>query len=409
VRRASAVRLLAAGAGALLLAGAFAAVRPAAGERGRWVRVERRDLLLGAAVEGELAAVDSADLRPPQIPELWDFRISFMAPEGAEVSSGDPVLAFDTTQLEQKLQEKIAERDSAAKELEQKSRNLELERQQQELTLVEARGRLRRAELQLAVPEEVKPRAELEKARIDQRLAELEIASLEAGLEHHRTASAAELEAMRGRRDRAAARAAELEQHIQQMTVRAPRAGTVMYARDWRGDRKKIGDSSWRAETIITIPDLGRMRAEGEVTEADAGRVAAGQRVTLRLEAHPDREYGGVVRVIRRSVQAKSVSNPQKVVRLAIELPSTDTKRMRPGMRFRGQVVAERLTGVLAVPKDAVTFTPSGGMVRTRTLLGTRELFPRLGRRNPEAFEVLGGLDEGDSVLLRNQGKEGAP
>jgi len=384
-------------------------VRPATPDHGRWVRVQRRDLVLGAAVDGELRAVDSAELKPPQIPELWDFRISFMAPEGAEVSSGDPVLGFDPSQLEQELQEKIAERDSAAKELEQRTRDLELERRRQELTLAEARGRLRRAELELAVPEEVRARNELARARIEHHLATLEIAALGAGLEHHDSASASELEAMRQMRDRAASRAVELGDHIAQLTVRAPRAGTVTYARNWRGERKKVGDSAWKAEAILQIPDLGRMRAEGQVTEADAGRVAAGQKVTLRLEALPDQEYGGVVKTVRRSVQAKSSSNPQKVVRLSVDLDSTDARRMRPGMRFRGQVIAERLAGVLAVPKDAVTWQPGGAAVRVRTLFGERVVFPSLGRRNPEAFEVLAGLDEGDSVLVRSQGEEAAP
>lgn len=403
MRRPTPLRLLATVAAALLLGGALLALRPHDGDPDTWVRVERRDLVLGAPVEGELRAVESVDIRPPQIRDLWDFRISFLAPEGSEVKPGEPVLAFDTTQLEHQLREKVAERDSAAKEVERKISDLELAQRQRELSLAEARARLRKAELKLAVPDELKARVELDKARVEEGLAELEIASLEVGLEHHAAAGRAEVAALAEKRDRAAARASELEHNIELMTVRAPRAGTVTYVRDWRGERKKVGDSVWRAEAVASIPDLGRMRAEGEVTEADAGRVEAGQRVTLRLEAHPDQEYGGVLRAIRRSVQARSRTNPQKVVRLDIDLDATDSRRMRPGMRFRGRVVAERLPDLLAVPKEAVTWTPGGAAVRRLTALGEREVFPSLGRRNGELFEVLAGLAEGDRVLVRRR------
>jgi len=396
------------GAGVVLLGTVLAALRSHGGDPEAWVRVERRDLVLGAAVEGELRAVDSVDLGPPQIRDVWDFRISFLAPEGTEVSPGDPVLAFDTTQLEHQLREKIAERDAADKEVEQKASDLELEVRQRELSLAEARGRLRKAELKLAVPDEVAKRVELDKARVEKHLAELEIVSLEVGLEQHAAAGRAELEALEEKRTRAAARASELERQVGEMTVRAPRAGTVTYVRDWRGDRKKVGDSTWRAEKVVSIPDLGRMRAEGEVTEADAGRIRVGQRVTLRLEAHPDQEYAGAVRVVRRSVQARSRNDPQKVVRLDIDLDATDPRRMRPGMRFRGQVVAERLPDLLVVPKEAVTWTPEGAAVRRLTLLGEREVLPSLGRRNAELFEVLAGLDEGDRVLVRGRTTEQA-
>ena len=84
----------------------------------------------------------------------------------------------------------------------------------------------------------------------------------------------------------------------------------------------------------------------------------------------------------------------------------TDEERMRPGMRFRGQVIAELVPKVLAVPHEAVTLRPEGAAVTVRTLFDQRRVYPALGRRNQEYFEVLGGLDEGDRVMLR--GRDGA-
>ncbi|HEU5263008.1 MAG TPA: hypothetical protein VFU34_00115, partial [Gaiellaceae bacterium] len=83
-----------------------------------WVKVERGDLVLGVEVTGTLAAVGSDAIGPPPVGDVWDFKISMMAPEGKDVKLGEPVLGFDTSELERKLQEKSAESESAGKRIE---------------------------------------------------------------------------------------------------------------------------------------------------------------------------------------------------------------------------------------------------------------------------------------------------
>ncbi len=365
-----------------------------------WARVERRDLVIGVDASGELKAIDSADLGPPALRSVWDFKIAFMAPEGSEVAEGEPVLRFDTTRLDQQLQEKVAERDSAIKELEKRTTDLEIERRGLVLELAEAQAQLRRAELKLAVPDQVAARRELEQTRIDRRLAELRLEHARSSLEHLERRGQADLAALTGKRDQAANRVREIEGQIEGMAVKAPRAGTVIY-KARRGEKRKVGDSVWRAEKVIQIPDLERMAGEGEVAEADAGRLEAGQRVTFQLDAYPDRRYSGRVSRIHRTVQPRSRSNPQKVVRLEVELEATDTERMRPGMRFRGEIEIERLAETLVVPREAVFSRPEGTAVTVRSLAGRREVFPTFGKRNADLFAVVSGLEEGDRVLLR--------
>ena len=365
-----------------------------------WVRVERRDLVIGVEVEGELQAVDSAEIGPPALRSVWDFKISFMAPEGSEIAEGQPVLGFDTTRLQRQLQTKVAERDSAIKELEKRTTDLEIKRRDLTLELAEAEADLRRAGLKLAVPDYVAKRVELEQARIDRRLAELRIEHARSSLEHLERQGQADLAALTGKRDQSAHRVREIEDQIRDMTVRAPRPGTVIY-KSRRGEKNKIGDSVWRGAQVIQIPDLERMLGEGMVAEADAGRVEVGQRANLRLDAYPDRQYSATVGKIRRSVQRKSRRNPQKVVRLVLELEDTDTDRMRPGMRFRGEIEIERVDDALVVPQEAVLARPEGTAVVVRSLFGKREVYPTFGKRNADLFGVVSGLEEGDRILLR--------
>jgi multidrug efflux pump subunit AcrA (membrane-fusion protein) len=116
------------------------------------------------------------------------------------------------------------------------------------------------------------------------------------------------------------------------------------------------------------------------------------------LDAHPDDWFHGTVGNIWGSVQRKSWRTPLKVVRLDVDLDSTDERRMRPGMRFRGEIEIERIENALLIPIEAIFGGEHGPMVFVKTLVGYSRVSVRLGRRNEETVEVLEGLDDGDRV-----------
>lgn len=367
-----------------------------------WVEVKKGDLVLGVEVTGTLRAMDSSQIGPPPIDGVWDYKISMMAPEGKKVRRGEPVLGFDTADLGRKLEEKSAEAESAKKRIEKKTTDIEMARRQDAMRLAEAEARLRKAELKVDVPPELASAAELWKSKLELEEARKEIAFVKERQRATARADAIELDSLEKQRDGAERRVREIQEAIESMTCKAPRDGTVVYVANWRDEKKKVGDSTWRQEKIVEIPDLSRMAAKGEVDEADGGRVAVSQRVRFRLDAHPDVEFGGKVTSIWSTVQRQSWRNPLKVMRLDIDLDATDTERMRPGMRFRGSVESERVPAVLLIPSEAVFPTPDGPIAYRKTLAGHEAVTLELGRRNEESVEVLGGLSEGDRVARRN-------
>jgi HlyD family secretion protein len=398
---ASGAALLAAGLALWLVAG-----RAAASASGDWAEVRRDDLVVGAPVSGTLSSVQSFRIGPPQVPDVWEFKIAFMAPEGKQVRPGEPVLGFDTSELERNLLDKTAERDSAQKELEKRQTHLEIERRDEELELAEAEARQRRAELKVQVPPELVAAKELAQSRQDLDLANREIVYLKERLRLQTLQGRAEVDSLAKRRDRAAGRLAEMEDAIRRMTVTAPRAGTVVYVASDQGEKKRVGDSCWRGQSVLEIPDLHSMQADGEIDEADAGRVAVGQRVTLRLDAHPDDVFTGRVRSTGGAVRSRSEVNPLKVVKLAIDLDRTDPQRMRPGMRFTGTVEIERAAGVLVAPAEAVFNRPDGPVVYERRGWGSEAVHPVLGRRNERLVEIVRGLAAGDMISRRDLAEE---
>ncbi|HEY5920785.1 MAG TPA: hypothetical protein VIV11_03905, partial [Kofleriaceae bacterium] len=85
-----------------------------------FVDVKQADLVIGVEVVGELAAVDSLDVKPPALYETWDFKIAELATEGAEVKEGDPIVAFDPSEQARNLETLENEAEAAKKKLDKK-------------------------------------------------------------------------------------------------------------------------------------------------------------------------------------------------------------------------------------------------------------------------------------------------
>ena len=370
-------------------------------DEGEWASVELRDLDRSVAIMGQLEASRSGDLRPPQIRDMHTFTISFLAPEGTALRAGDPAIGFDRSQVDQNLIQARADLETAEKTLEKRRSDLAAERERARLQLAEARARARRAQLQSEVPADVRASQELELARLDRALAEDEVRHYELAVERLELRERVELEGLRQERDTFVSRVAALERDLERLMVRAPRPGVLVYKSNWRGEKKKVGDSVWWAEAVAQLPDLALLRALAEVDEVDAGDVAVGQRATLRLDAYPDRSYSARVLEIQRAVERRSGRDPRRVMRLFLQLDRPDSDHMRPGMRFTGEVVLEALAQRLVVPLDAVASRDGRPAVLVDGPYGTDWVEPRFGQRSAEWVEVLDGLEAGQRVRLR--------
>jgi len=377
-------------------------------EVSRPVTVKRQDLVQTVEMEGELQAVRSTEIGVPPVQNA-EFKIAFLIPEGTVVKKGQPVLGFDTEALQRQLVEKQAEFQEAAKKVDQKEIDLGLKLLDVEQRSAQAVAELGKAKLKADVPPEVQQRIELEKARLDHQGRERDLENLQAEKRVTQTLGDSELRSLRNQRDRARGRVQDLQSAIEKMTVKAPNDGIVVYRTNWQDQKKKVGDSMWFGETALAIPDLSEMRADGFVDEAEGGAVAAGQPVTLRLEARPDLDIQGRVRAVGRTVRRRSWRTPLKVYKVDVVLTRTDPTLMRPSMRFRGEVETGRTAGLLVIPREAVFLHDAEPVVWTRRAFRWTERPVRLGRSNRRQVEISSGLSEGDRVSPVDLLDSGAP
>ncbi len=113
--------------------------------------------------------------------------------------------------------------------------------------------------------------------------------------------------------------------------------------------------ASFQTPTLFLIAqDLTKMQVDTNVSESDIGTVAAGQAVTFRVDAFPDRDFHGkVVQVRNAPINVQNVVTYDVVV--AVDNPKLE---LRPGMTATITIVTAAADDVLRIPMRALRFRP---------------------------------------------------
>lgn len=362
------------------------------------LRVERRDIVRTATIRGHLEAADSLKFGPPPVQSQWQFKIAYLAPEGEDVEADAPLIAFDTTELARRLLEAQSALATAQAQWERERSNARLAQEQRELALAEALAEVDKLGIKADVPEDVTASRELATTRLELAQARAKADHL-AGKSVLETRRSQELLAhLRSQVEEKSATVQQLQTEIASMTVRAPSGGTVVYETNWRNEKKKVGDQVHRMNKVLSLPDLSRLRASGAVDEAYAALVKVGQPVHFVLDAFPEQRFRGTIADVNPAVKQRSWRDRRKVVFVGIDLIDPDIERMRPGMRFQGDLEVARLTKSPAVPVRCVQASPQGPVVRVKGLFRENLREVTLGDFGEEWIAVEAGLAVGDSI-----------
>ncbi|HEY7235779.1 MAG TPA: efflux RND transporter periplasmic adaptor subunit [Gemmatimonadaceae bacterium] len=202
----------------------------------------------------------------------------------------------------------------------------------------QAEADLKASEAKLQVSEAQKKRSdELFKARVITSQ-EFETASLD--LENSKAAVI-----------RSAANLDLAKQRLEDATVTAPTAGTVLTKTVSLGQVITSATSSATGGTsLLTMADLGRVRVRALFNETDIGQVRAGQSAAVTVDAFPDRRFQGVVEKIEPSATI------QQNVTMFPVLVTLDNREslLKPGMNGEVAVLVDQVNDVIAVPNDAL-------------------------------------------------------
>lgn len=149
--------------------------------------------------------------------------------------------------------------------------------------------------------------------------------------------------------------------------IRSPVSGVVV---DREVDVGQTVAASLQTPTLFKIAqDLSRMQIDANFAEADIGNIRAGQSVHFTVDAFPDRNFNGEVKVVRLNPTSQqnvvtydvviNVDNPEKI--------------LLPGMTAYVSIVVAESKDVLLVPNAALRFKPDNADVTKPSANQTKE------------------------------------
>jgi len=182
--------------------------------------------------------------------------------------------------------------------------------------------------------------------------------------------------------------------------------------------------ASFQAPTIFLIAqDLTKMQVDTNVGEADVGALRVGQQASFTVDAYPGQIFPGTVWQIRQAP-----INVQNVITydIVVAVSNKDLK-LFPGMTANVTIFTSHASDVLRAPKSALRFHPRGvtgaGAVAGRAPVSRQMpqkpqlqtvyvlegglLKPaqvKLGISDPNYVQVLGGLREGQELVVGMKG-----
>lgn len=200
-----------------------------------------------------------------------------------------------------------------------------------------------------------------------------------------------------------------IRDQLEDYSITSPISGTIIEKNFKAGDTIDATTSGY----LAVIYDMTTLTFDMSINELDIGKIRVGQTVEVTADALDGKTFTGYVDKV--NINGTTVNGKTTYpVTVKLEGSGTDLQAqgLYPGMNISATVIVEEVGETLCIPVDYVTrgntvlvalpgAMDEKGNVVNRNKIETREV--TLGRSNNEYIEILGGLEEGEAILLQNQ------
>ena len=195
---------------------------------------------------------------------------------------------------------------------------------------------------------------------------------------------------------------AQLDEQLSYTDIVSPIDGIVLSRDVEMGDAVSsilvLGSS---ATLVMTLGDTSEVYVKGKVDESDIGKVYLGQLARIKVESFKDKTFNGkVTKISPMGVEKDNVTTFE--VRVSINNPGGELKAE---MTANAEIILEEHPNVLQIPEGAIIYDKdkkaSVEIPDPKAKEGKKKLAVNIGISNGAKTEVLGGLKEGDQVVLQ--------
>lgn len=351
---------------------------------------------------GQLEAQNSEDISVPQNLmdrniRIYEINITDLIEEGTVVDSGDYVATLDQKKVEEML-------STAEQEMETAFNAFEDAKMDSNLTLSNYRDQIINAseavEAQQIVLDESKYESPsvIRKAEMDLDKAIRKLKQEENGYVLKERQAVSKVERTKIELQQKQTRVSKLKEVYNSLVITAPKPGMVIYGRDRMREKIKVGSSvsPWMP-VIATLPDMSSMLSLSYVNEIDISKVKKGQKVSLGIDAIPEKKLQGEV------VNVANIGQPMpkgdaKVFEVKVRIFG-DVNDLKPAMTTSNIIETATFMDTMFVPAEAIFENDSLQFVYLKKNKITQQVVD-LGDQNENLILIRKGLKEGDEILL---------
>lgn len=350
-----------------------------------WSRLRPRAVTVTPVIRGSaidavyaIATVEAADrvtVKAKISGSIFELKVR----EGHQVKKGDLLATIDSPALKYQLERGKADQWAASQQAGASSPQvaaLEAQAQMTEASLKNARDELGR--LERLVASGAAPTSDLDRARSN-------VTVLEAQLSSQRAQAKSLRIDLTARSSGSAAAVSELAARLAEAEVRSPLDGVVL------ARFVEPGELVPPNGPIFKIGDVGSLVLECSVDEADIGRLTVGKKAAVSLYAFPKQVFHGEVFEI-----LPDADRTKKSFLVKVKLADAPAE-LRSGMSAEVNVIVDEHADALLAPSEAIdvgnqVWIVRGDRVERRSV--------QIGVRDMLRTEILGGLAEGDEVVV---------
>lgn len=349
---------------------------------------------------GELEAENSTKIMGPQLNKIWiwNANIEDIVPEGTVVDSGAYVGKVEASEVADKLNEAESNLEISETHYSNTVLDTTLELRDLRDKLVNLEFELEEAKIKLE-QSKYEPPATIRQEEINK---ERKLRQFNQALENYKVKvkkAESRMKEASINRNKAQHNVDKIAKLSAQLNVFAPKAGMVIYTKDWGGNKVKKGSriNTWNP-VVAELPDLSQMISKTYINEIDISKVSKGQKVAIGIDAFPDLNLSGeVINIANIGEQLKN--SDAKVFEVLIRVNEVDST-MRPAMTTSNEILINEYDSVLYTPIESVFGNDTIKWVYKVSGITKTKQEVRVGEANENDIIIKKGLNEGDKVLL---------
>ena len=295
-----------------------------------------------ALLTGEIRAGDVQRILVPWS-DSWQKQIKWMKPEGEKVKEGDLVVIFDTSNMNNQIEQEQGKFRQAEEEGRKRIIELEQKKIDADYALIETQLKIKLKKLSADVPKQYGSKLERDNANFDYKKELKNLEKAQVNVNTIKESIHAEYKKQHLEEIRIRSSINKKKHELEQLQVHAKRNGTIIHGlHPWTGEKIAEGQSVQNSWEVATIPGKGNEWVKSWVNEVDWPRVKAGYDVKLTLDAFPESSFKGKITRIGLQAEPKIEWGEGNYYEVKIIIDKTSLNQLGnklvPGMSVRIEV-----------------------------------------------------------------------